>query len=262
MKKAYLTIDDSPSSELPQLLAFLEEKSVDALLFCRGDYLQDRPDLAVDAVNRGFHLANHLYSHQRASQLSMDEIRDEILKTEALIDEAYQKAGRQRPAKYIRFPHMDRGAGGWIIDYDACPKYKDTLLTLFSDGLNIDLTPPPDTWLSKKNEVQEWLKQEGFSKMPCEGVTHSWFIDTEMNRSIDAMFTFSTSDWMLTPRHKGKHAYKTLDDLRDKIDSDPHLQNTKSANIVLAHDQPDIIDVTCALIQHMLDTGFEFQPIL
>jgi peptidoglycan/xylan/chitin deacetylase (PgdA/CDA1 family) len=261
MKSAYLTIDDSPSSETIKLVDFLDDANIDALFFCRGDRLEENPEPIIHAIKKGFIIGNHAYSHQRASTMSFIDMAGEIERTETLIEEAYTQAGKTRPAKYFRFPHMDRGCGGWIIDYDRLPeKHRETVIRLFSEGLNISLSPPHIEQVEKQARLQEYLKEEGFMR-PFTNISHEWYKDTEIAEAIDTMFTFSTSDWMITKRHQGKWPYKNLDDLKEKIDSDPWLNLENSTNIILAHDQEGLLDITKELISHALYQEIEFKPI-
>lgn len=256
-RKAYLTVDDSPSARTDDLIDALAADNIPALLFCRGDRLEESPASIVRAIKKGFVIGNHAYSHTRFSTLSFKQCVEEIEKTEALIDAAYEIAGALRPGKYFRFPHMDRGAGGWVVDYDAVPECREALLKLFGDGLNIDLKPPSAEMLGKKAALQDYLKKSGF-KPPCPKPSFPWYVKTEMAAAVDAMFTYSTSDWMITRRHAGKWSYKTLVDLKNKIDNDPWLWHESSAHIVLAHDQDETAATALALIGHMKDGGFEF----
>jgi peptidoglycan/xylan/chitin deacetylase (PgdA/CDA1 family) len=259
IRRAYLTIDDSPSPSMDAMTDFFAGNNIPALFFCRGDRLAENPQAAVRAVEKGMTLANHCYNHKRASQLSYDEVVAEIERTENLIDQVYREADRPRTAKYLRFPHMDRGAAGWIVDYDAAPRYRQELIDLFADGLNIDLTPPPPELVEKKHKLQDYLRGAGFTA-PFRGVTHPWYAETEMAQAVDAMFTFSTSDWMLTKRHQGKWPYRSLADLKRKIDEDKWLAVRDCNHIILAHDQEEIGDVTLALVNHFIDKGFGFLP--
>lgn len=258
--KAYLTIDDSPSAETGALTAWLAENNIPALLFCRGDRLEKNLPAITDAIGRGFVIGNHAYSHRRFSQLSFAEGVAEIERTEALIDAAYAQAGAARPGKYFRFPHMDRGTGGWVVDYDAAPEHRDTLIRLFSDGLNIDLAPPSPEQIDRAQRWKAWLRGHGFSAPPFAGVAFEWYAETEMAEAVDAMFTFSTADWMVTPRHAGKWPYKTVADLRRKIDADPSLRREDSAHIILIHDQDGLFPVTRELLEHMRARGVRFMP--
>ena len=243
MRKALLTIDDSPSDDTDALVAFLKARGVPAVFFCRGDRLSQNSEPMARAVRQDFMIANHAFNHRRASQISYDEMTQEILDTENLIEKIYQQTGKSRAAKYFRFPHMDRGAGGWIVDYDAVPAHNATLKTIFADGLNVTLTP------------------QGFTRLPSDGITHKWFVETEVAQAIDAMFTFSTSDWMLTRRHLGKWPYASLEDLKQKIDNDSWLNDQASSNIILAHDQPEVLPTVQALVDHMLNKNISFTPV-
>lgn len=260
LRSAYLTIDDSPSERMDDMVDWLAAKGVPAIFFCRGDHLAVRMDPAVRAIRKGFVIANHAYHHRRSSQISFDDVAREISDTQVLIDEAYQRAGAAQQWQFFRFPQMDRGTGGWIIDYKTVPDaYRDTVIRMFADGLNITLDPPDSAAVEKKKLLQDWLKASGFDRMPYADVTFPWFRQSEMAEAIDAMYTYSTSDWMLTARHKGKWAWKTLDDLKDKIDADPWLQRADSAHIILAHDHAEIHDETIDLISHCLDQGIRFK---
>ena len=255
--RAYLTIDDSPSLHTDDLTDALKKRGVPALLFCRGDKLEQNQEPITRAIQKGFVIGNHAYSHTRFSTLSLEQCVLEIERTEKLIDTAYQNTGKERPGKYFRFPHMDRGAGGWIVDYDAVPVHREVLLKLFGDGLNIDLQPPSAIMRDKKECLQDYLKKSGFTP-PCPSPSFTWYSQTEMAIAIDAMFTYSTSDWMITKRHAGKWPYKTPDDLKKKIDSDPFLCHENSTHIILTHDQDETVDTTIALVDHLLDKGFKF----
>lgn len=260
--QAYLTIDDSPSLATQDLLGFLKQRNIPALLFVRGDYMSEDQGMQniVSAIRDGFYVGNHNYSHTRASEMDYEACIAEIAATEKLIVQAYQATGIERPAKYFRFPHMDRGCGGYVVDYDEYPLHKQNLLALFADGLNVSLQKPSGEDVRKKKKLQDYLRAEGFVS-PFKNVTFPWYQKTEMADAIDAMFTFSNSDWMLTKRHLARSwPYKTVDDLRAKIDHDPWLSDHNSRHIILAHDQPEILDVTLATIRHMVDKGYEFLP--
>lgn len=254
--RAYLTIDDSPSSRTDDLTGALKQRGVPALLFCRGDRLEQNPAPVARAIQKGFVIGNHAYSHTRFSTLPFETCVAEIEKTEKLIESAYEEAGAQRPGKYFRFPHMDRGAGGWIVDYNAVPAHREALLRLFGDGLNIDMKKPLAEMTEKKEKLQEYLRGAGFAAPFSSSLP--FYAETEMADAVDAMFTYSTSDWMITTRHAGKWPYKTLDDLKKKMDEDPWLWHEDSAHIILSHDQDETVGTTVALVDYMTGKGFKF----
>jgi peptidoglycan-N-acetylglucosamine deacetylase len=263
MAEAYLTIDDTPTAHSDALGDMLVRMDVPALFFIRGQRMEESPAPVERLIAQGFVMANHLYAHKRSSALPFEDVEEEIRRTEILIDAAYKAAGVARPGKYLRFPHIDRGTGGWVVDYDAVPaRHRDTLVKLFSDGLNVSMEKPAPEAFEKKARLQEWLRAEGFTAPPFAGVTHEWYAETEMAQAIDAMFTYSTSDWMLTERHKGKWPYKSIEDLCRKMDDDPFLSRADSAHIILSHDDPDNLNpVTAALIKHLRGKGIAFKSV-
>jgi peptidoglycan/xylan/chitin deacetylase (PgdA/CDA1 family) len=262
MAGAYLTIDDSPTPKTLTLCDFMTAHNVPAIFYCRGDHIEQYPDVTAEIVRRGFVLGNHGYAHQRATGLSATEVQDDILKCEALIDAAYQQAGVARTGKYFRFPYLDRGCGAWVVDYNAMPEDQSAIIQkLFAEGLYLDDTKPSSDLLQKQQDLQIWLAAQGFTA-PFAGVTFPWYTHREMSAAKDALYTFSTADWMMTKRHLSKnHPYKTIDDLKQKIDSDPFLHDENSNNIILIHDQDELSDVFEALIAHMMTRGIKFLPI-
>lgn len=109
MPPAYLTVDDAPSGTLPEKLAVLDDRDVPALFFCEGHRLEDHADHARQAVEAGHLLGNHAYSHPSASEISVEAFADELDRTEAAIDDVYETAGVDRPARVFRFPYGDKG---------------------------------------------------------------------------------------------------------------------------------------------------------
>lgn len=259
--QAYLTIDDSPTQLTGELLDFLKAEDVSATIFIRGERVETYGlDVIVRAICEDHLIGNHLFDHLRNSEISFDEVVRQIEKTEVQIGRAYQLAGVKRPGKYIRFPHIDRGTAGWVVDYDKVPEqYRDTVRSLFLDGLNVKLDPPTPERKHKKKQIQDYLAEQGFTN-PYHGVEFPWYAQTEVGQAIDALYTFSTSDWMMTARHQGNHRYKTIEDLKTKIAEDPLLKDHTSSHIILMHDDPeDIIFVTRSLVHYMKDEiGIEF----
>lgn len=262
MRTAYLTFDDSASARMDDLVSWLEEKGVPALFYCRGDRMDENREAAIRAVQKGFILANHTYSHQRASGEEFDWVVSDIERCESMLEEIYKEANTARSTKYFRFPHIDRGTGSWIVDYDAYPTGdRAHLLTAFADGLNVELGPrPDDTAFEKKAKLQAYLCDAGYVQ-PFKNVTVPWFARGEIPGACDCLYTYSNCDWMLTKRHIGKWPYKTLEDLKQKARSDHYLSAEGSVGIVLAHDQAEIVDVTIALVDDMLESGLKFLEV-
>ncbi len=273
-KQAYLTLDDSPTRHTDNLTDWLLEKNIPAVLFCIGSSYKDlhldcegidqNSDPIRRAIEKGFVIGNHTLTHRRANELSYDEIIREIEHTEKMIEDLYKEAGHERHHKLMRFPHLDRGCGGWVVDYDAAGIHKKNLEILFGKGLNITLDPPSDEQVEKKHNVQDYLKREGYSVKAYKGVTFDWYQETEMAQAADSLYTFSTSDWMMNPDfepYRKDWKYQSLEALKQKIDDDPWLHSEESVNIVLAHDHNNMFDVTTSLIDHMQKQNIEFLEI-
>jgi len=261
IREAYLTIDDSPSTRTDDILTYLNERGIQALFFCRGDLLEENPVMAAKIVEAGHVLGNHAFHHRRASKISYEEMVTEIEKTESLIEQVYTMALRERPGKYFRFPHLDRGCGGQVIDFDKLPQEDKKVATAtFTEGLNVINMSATKAATEKKEKLQAYLKERGFT-VPFKDVSPSWYRCDEIEQAADCLFTFSNCDWMLSRKHQGKWRFKTLEDLKAKVQSDPNLKPAESVNVILAHDQAEIIDVSLATIDWMLENEIRFREI-
>lgn len=253
MSEAYLTIDDSPSETSFRLIDYLAQKKIPALLFCRGDKMEQDPESILYAIRYGLVIGNHSYSHRPGGLLSFEDIIEEISRTDRLIDKAYAQAKVGRPGRYFRFPYLDRGCG------DRVEQRFDDLIVAIRKGESIRLAASDDALEAKKERIQDWLKAQGFVQ-PFHNIDHPLYQVPDIANACDCFMTYSAFDWMLAARHKGQWPWKTIDDLKRKIDEDFWLQRPNSRNIVLLHDSAEIFDVTTALIDHMLAKDIQFQP--
>src|SRR5689334_572664 len=99
---AYLTIDDSPSLDFMNKLDFLDAHDIRAIWFCQGNYMEQRPQMIIDALLRGHIIGNHSYSHPHFSDISLDQAFAEIRATDAVLDELYQRSGTERRHRLFR----------------------------------------------------------------------------------------------------------------------------------------------------------------
>lgn len=249
MPKAYLTIDDSPSRNSTQLLDALHERGVPAIIYCRGDALEENPAPMVRAIKQGFTLANHAFRHKPASEMGIDKLTQGISLTENLIDMCYGTAHHKRPGKYFRFPYIDRGNG------DRIERRFFDLINAVNQGNTPEL-PEDDTVRS----IQNFLKNHGFTQ-PFKGVTHPLYQVPTIKDAHDCLFTYSTGDWMLNERHRGTQPLQSLDDLKNALDNDPYVLHEGGNQIILIHDQPEITDSVIALVDHMLARNIEFLDV-
>lgn len=239
MATCYLTIDDSPSPHTDDLIAFLDERGIQALFFARGDLIEGNPEPIIRAIEKGHVIGNHSYSHRPFGELSYDEAIADIEQCEELINDSYMIAGVERHGKYFRFPYLDRGNG------DHIERHFDMVTDI---DVNTD---------EKVKKIQKYLTDNNFTQ-PFK-TNHPIYNNPSIANAADSMMTFTSYDWMMTDRHKGKWDYKNIDDLKRRID-DSDMKN-HSGNITIFHDQAETFETFKSLIDHMILSGYEFISI-
>lgn len=259
-RRLLLTLDDGPSEATEEIVDYLSKHKIPAVFFCRGDRMEQFPDEIPYAIREGMTIGSHLYSHRQASQIPVSETIEEIEKTEALIDAAYARAGVRRLIRYLRFPYMDHGTGSQIVDYEAITDAEDRqrIETLFGAGLKRLVSGFSEAEMrSNRAVLRAYLERQGFAPLPCPATPPRWFRHLAAERN--AMFTFSTADWKLTARHRGKHAdIHTAQDVMDLIDSDQDLNRPGAGGIVLMHDQAELLPDFKQIMDHFIKRKFVF----
>lgn len=102
----HLTFDDGPGPSTPALLDVLQQGASRATFFVLGGNLARAMDVAVRLVREGHELGNHSYSHAQAHGISLDALHAEILATDDLIREVFERAGLPHPATIpLRLPY-------------------------------------------------------------------------------------------------------------------------------------------------------------
>jgi peptidoglycan/xylan/chitin deacetylase (PgdA/CDA1 family) len=109
MKPLFLTIDDAPSPRFGDKLGWLRREKVMALFFVWGERIAGNEDLLIQALQAGYRLGNHSWSHPYFSQLSFEEGCGEIERCEHALEALYAAAGQLWAPRYFRFPYFDRG---------------------------------------------------------------------------------------------------------------------------------------------------------
>lgn len=219
MATLYLTIDDAPSQDLPPKVDRLRAAGVPALFFCEGQKLDANPDVARETIAAGYHLGNHLYSHPYASELSVAEFRDELERTEALIEAAYDAAGVERPAKLFRFPYGDQGG-------------------------------------DNKVEFQTILDEFGFRppRTAGEATLDPPAIAVD---DVDGTWTDGDRDWLWTS-HVEDWNHESAAEVRDRLAEMEEQLRVDGVELFLFHDAPAALELLDALLEESGAYGVDF----
>jgi probable sporulation protein (polysaccharide deacetylase family) len=76
---------------LPEMLAALKKHQVKASFFLEGRWVKNNPELAKMIVSAGHEVGNHSYTHPDMKRISAAQTRDQLLKTNEVIEAATGK---------------------------------------------------------------------------------------------------------------------------------------------------------------------------
>ncbi|TYS16628.1 polysaccharide deacetylase family protein [Rossellomorea vietnamensis] len=85
-KAVALTFDDGPTDNVDDILAVLNQYEIKATFFLIGNEIEKRKEEAEKIVADGHQVGNHSYSHQRMIFKTPSFIKEEIEKTDRLIE--------------------------------------------------------------------------------------------------------------------------------------------------------------------------------
>jgi peptidoglycan-N-acetylglucosamine deacetylase len=177
-KTIYLTIDDGPSADMVEKVDYLSERGIPAVFFCIGEHLQQRPGHAIHAIQKGFVIGNHSTTHPHFSSASLQECCREIEETDRIIDQLYNAAGQERPAKWFRFPYGDKGdmKFGRVFTPGTADPYR-------------------------KEYLQSFLRELGYRQPAFEGITYPFYRRAGLLDDADWHWTFDLMEYAtLQPR--------------------------------------------------------------
>jgi peptidoglycan-N-acetylglucosamine deacetylase len=240
-KIVYLTIDDAPTEHFTQKVDFLHQHHIPAVFFCRGDFLELRPQETIDAIHKGFTIGNHSYDHPHFSDLSLEAAYQQIESTERIIEDIYAKAKVTQPAKIFRFPYGDKGGlnGG-----DA-------------------LAPYVGVGLERKAALQAYLQQAGYTQPKFENITYDYYHQARLHQDIDWYWTFDVVEWSVYAK---EHLYgiDSLQKVYDRIETnEPEhgcgLHYPHSEDIILTHDHVESTEIFYLIIERLMQKNLSFQ---
>jgi peptidoglycan/xylan/chitin deacetylase (PgdA/CDA1 family) len=105
-KKQVIFTFDAGSGDVStrKILSVLKDYGVKGTFFVTGQFAERYPDLVREILAGGHEIYNHTYSHPHLTEISDEEIGDELLKME----NALQKSGNTTSRPYFRPPYGDR----------------------------------------------------------------------------------------------------------------------------------------------------------
>jgi peptidoglycan/xylan/chitin deacetylase (PgdA/CDA1 family) len=252
VKGAYLTIDDGPSRDMDSKVRFLFKKGIPAVWFCIGDFIRKRPEKVMEAIEHGFIIGNHSYSHPHFSKISFDSAYDEIHKTDYWIEKIYAKTGLPRKHKYFRFPYGDKG------DY----------------RMGRVLSPISPQGEIRKQVIQSILKGAGYTQPLFPKINHPFMVENGLLKDIDWHWTFDLMEWSL----KLKGSVLDIDSLEKvliridepipldcrgeiPLDMERGLNRGNHSEILLIHDHPETSMEFEKIIDYLLAKPIQFLTI-
>lgn len=245
-KKAYLTIDDAPSRDFLPKMEYLYQHGIPAIFFCIGQSIQEREEATRAAIEHGFLIGNHSFSHPHFSDLSIEQGKQEILQTDSLIERVYGDMGLEWPARYFRFPYFDSGANG--AGYGAQ-----------------SAEPLAGRGGEKHEQFQEYLRSLGYRQPKFEGLNPLYFTDPTLLTRVDVRCTFDQGEYWL---HESSNPWglSNEQDVLARIEKDePYagcaLNRTDTVDIMLVHDHEKTTDFFYRIIERYIEKGIQFLPI-
>ena len=208
MTPFYLTIDDGPSEDTETKWQLFEDHKISAIWFCLGKNLEKYPEVAMELIKKGHIIGNHSYNHPFFSQINFDECRDQIIKTEKIIDDIYSKAGVKRLAKFFRFPYGDQGhLEDWKISNN-----------------------PEKT--KHREKLQQLLKELGFQPGPFSKVEYRGLYINQPE-DVDWLWSYDIREWDIGDKNDSHLSFEEVEsNLRKYL---PNYDRNKE-QIILMHD--------------------------
>lgn len=277
-KKIYLTIDDSPSSSFRSNLDYLIANNIPAVFFCIGNLMQAHWNDILYAIEQGYMIGNHSYTHPHFSDITLEDAKREIRRTDKLIDKAYREAGVEYYDRLFRFPYGDKGDGKYgfhFMEFKKANKLRQGRWAKFKRKLrNINpihrmMEGNLEAVGSEKSfRIQQYLFQMGYVRGDLIGVEYDFFHPLATDQ--DWSWSFDIGEW----QWDGKQSQNDfLTSIYDRLDStNPHdfrgefaeqagMQNKEHIDLVLFHDRDATNAFFKPVLDYMLKMGVQFLPI-
>lgn len=188
-KLVLLTYDDAPYGNTLEIAEALYERDVRAIFFVNGMYMEDEEGFEVmqKVYDMGFEIANHTHTHATLPEYSEEDQKEEILKTNAIIEEAIGVKPR-----FFRAPHgrntdfsnqlvIDEGMKmmnwsfgyDWMGDYHEASALTDITLNAPELGNGSNILMHDRTWTAEATPaIVDGLIEQGFTIVDPKLVSH------------------------------------------------------------------------------------------
>lgn len=226
MNTAILTIDDIASQNTVAIVDYLNEKGIRAVMFATGANVEKFYDEAMYAVKHGMIVGNHTYSHNAASKIPLEEAIADIEKCEKVLDKLYADCDVERIYRPFRFPYGDKGG-------------------------------------ENKDALQQYLKENGFSKLNDKKLTYPWWTKLGMDKDIDTFWTFDFEEYRLQndPTFTKEDIWAKVGNRNPAAGAALFGENNHHFILTHAHDETEFLfpEYYKHFIQRMLDNGVVFE---
>jgi len=225
MSKAFLTIDDGPTTLTRTMVDYLKSKNIMPVLFFYGHQLENHFAEGLYALQQGAIIGNHSYSHPNFNNITFDECVNEIEKMDVLLDRLYKEAGMQRTYKLFRFPYGAKGG-------------------------------------ENKALIQQYLHDNGYHRVDDSQIDIEWYKKNELDKDIDSLWTFDFVEYNLN--NSSDFTFDSiLQRIHDSNpETGAPLLEKDSKHIILIHDHEStnkiLPDYYKILIDYVIEAGVEF----
>ncbi|OWW22227.1 XrtA system polysaccharide deacetylase [Noviherbaspirillum denitrificans] len=126
-------------ANIDRILGLLDEQGIKATFFTLGWIAERYPAMVRDIVDRGHELASHGYGHERASDLTEAQFRDDIGRSKRILEDI---SGQE--VKGYRAPSFSIGTGNlWALDvlYSEGYRYSSSIYPVQHDHYGMPDAP-------------------------------------------------------------------------------------------------------------------------
>jgi len=175
------------------ILELFDRKKIQATFFVLGSVAESKPEIVKDIFSRGHEIASHGYSHTPLWNLRPEEFRNEVKRTNAILQNITGKKVRGFRAPYAS---LDESTA-WAIDIleEEGFEYDSSIFPMKTPLYGAPGTPFNTYRISSKNimqhtpaakitEIPFTIYQKGILKIPCTGAVYGRLIPAVLLRYL------------------------------------------------------------------------------